>query len=153
MLLKPTFGSFRHGGGKQVHHKFAGISDPLAMDCGGSARLSRDDDAQVTGLEVFPASATLKPGAEQQIVVRARYSDGRVRDVTRWTRFSSSDEGVASVNDSGHVKNERPRRGRHHAVVCQPRALRRRVWPRPMRIMWTRLLYTRFERHKVILTT
>ena len=37
-------------------------------------------------------------------MVRAKYSDGRVRDVTRWVKFSSSDEGVASVDDFGHVK-------------------------------------------------
>src|SRR5206468_304498 len=61
-------------------------------------------DPQITNLEVYPASATLKPGAEQQIVVRAKYSDGNVRDVTRWVKFSSSDEGVASVDDFGHVK-------------------------------------------------
>ena len=52
-------------------------------------------DPQITGLEVYPASAMLKPGAEQQIVVRAKYSDGQSRDVTRWVKFSSSDEGVA----------------------------------------------------------
>src|SRR5207253_3253145 len=45
-----------------------------------------------------------KPSAGQQIVVQAKYSDGRVRDVTRWVKFSSSDEGVASVDDWGHVK-------------------------------------------------
>ena len=53
---------------------------------------------------MFPAAAVLAPGAEQQIVVRAHYSDGHSEDVTRWVKFSSSNEGVATVDDSGHVK-------------------------------------------------
>jgi hypothetical protein len=73
------------------------------MDRGRRAASQRCDPT-VTGLEVFPATAVLKPGAEQQIMVRAKYSDGRLRDVTRWVRYGSSDEGVASVDDSGHVK-------------------------------------------------
>ena len=59
---------------------------------------------QIRGLEVFPAAAVLAPEAEQQIVVRAKYSDGHSEDVTRWVKFSSSNEGVATVDDWGHVK-------------------------------------------------
>ena len=62
------------------------------------------DDPQIRGLEVFPAAVVLAPGAEQQLAVRARYSDGRTEDVTRWVKFSSSNEGVATVDDWGHVK-------------------------------------------------
>jgi hypothetical protein len=63
-----------------------------------------DSDVQITGLEVYPASAILKPEGDQQLVVRAKYANGQVRDVTRWVKFSSSDEGVATVDDSGYVK-------------------------------------------------
>ena len=62
------------------------------------------DDPQIRGLEVFPAAVVLAPGAEQQLAVRARYSDGRTEDVTHWVKFSSSNEGVATVDDWGHVK-------------------------------------------------
>ena len=61
-------------------------------------------DVEIWGLEVFPAAAVLAPGAEQQLLVRAKYSDGRTEDVTRWVKFSSTNEGVASVDDSGLVK-------------------------------------------------
>ena len=37
----------------------------------------------------------------------AKYSDGRRGDVTRWVKFSSSDEGAASVDDSGPRQDER----------------------------------------------
>jgi hypothetical protein len=102
MLLKPTF-AVPHGGGKRFATdslEYRVIAEWIAA---GAPRPS-DSDPTVTGLEVFPASAVLKPGGEQQIVVRAKYSDGRLRDVTRWVRYGSSDEGVASVDDSGHVK-------------------------------------------------
>ncbi len=62
------------------------------------------NEPEVAALEVFPARSILKPNASQQLVVRARYSDGRVEDATRWVKFSSSNEGVATVDDSGHVK-------------------------------------------------
>ncbi len=102
ILLKPTM-AIAHGGGKRFDTsslEYRVISEWIAA---GTPPPS-DQDATVTGLEVYPASATLKPGAEQQLVVRARYSDGQIQDVTRWVKFSSSDEGVASVDDMGHVK-------------------------------------------------
>jgi hypothetical protein len=102
MLLKPTF-AVPHGGGKRFATdslEYRVIAEWIAA---GAPRPA-ESDPTVTGLEVFPATAVLKPGAEQQIVVRAKYSDGRLRDVTRWVRYGSSDEGVASVDDSGHVK-------------------------------------------------
>ena len=102
ILLKPTM-AIPHGGGKRFDTnslEYRVISEWIAA---GTPPPS-DSDSTVTGLEVYPASATLKPGAEQQLVVRARSSDGQIQDVTRWVKFSSSDEGVASVDDMGHVK-------------------------------------------------
>src|SRR5262249_46760465 len=92
-----------HGGGKRFDTgslEYRVLSEWIAA---GSPR-PQENDTQITGLEVYPASVTLKLDAEQQIVVQAKYSDGQVRDVTRWVKFSSSDEGVATVDDFGHVK-------------------------------------------------
>jgi hypothetical protein len=102
MLLKPTM-AIPHGGGRRFDTKSLEYKILSGWIAEGTPR-PRDDDPQVTSLEVFPASARLAPGADQQLVVRAKYSDGQVRDVTRWVKFSSSDEGVASVDDLGHVK-------------------------------------------------
>ena len=146
MLLKPTF-AVPHGGGKRISTdslEYRVIAEWIAA---GAPRPS-ESDPQVTGLEVYPALATLKAGAEQQIVVRAKYSDGRLRDVTRWVRFGSSDEAVASVDDSGHVKMN----GSGEAAIT--------LWY-ASRVLYARLgvpyannvdpeVYTRFERHNYI---
>ena len=76
MLLKPTF-AVPHGGGKRFSTDSLEYRVICGMDRGGRATAGRSAMPQVTGLEVFPASAALKPGAEQQMVVRAKYSDGR----------------------------------------------------------------------------
>jgi len=102
MLLKPTF-AVPHGGGKRFKPdslEYRIISEWIAA---GAPR-PRPDDPDVVSLEVFPRAAILRAGAEQQLVARARYSDGREEDVTRWVKFSSSNEGVASVDDHGLVK-------------------------------------------------
>lgn len=102
MLLKPTM-VVAHGGGKRFDTsslEYRVISEWIAA---GTPRPTEQDPV-VTGLEVYPASARLTAGATQQLVVRARYSDGRTRDVTRWVKFNSSDEGVASVDEWGRAK-------------------------------------------------
>ncbi len=102
MLQKATF-AIPHGGGlrfKPASLEYRVVSEWIAT---GAAPPSARD-AEVTALEAFPRQAVLKPNQEQQIIVRARYSDGRVEDVTRWVKFSSNNEGVALVDDSGLVK-------------------------------------------------
>ncbi|MBM3727267.1 MAG: DUF1553 domain-containing protein [Acidobacteria bacterium] len=103
LLLRKAIFEIPHGGGKRFAAnslEYRVISEWIAEGAPAPAAA----DADVTGLEVFPSAAVLAPGAEQQLVVRARYSDGRVEDVTRWVKFSSNDEGVAGVDDSGRVK-------------------------------------------------
>jgi uncharacterized protein DUF1549/uncharacterized protein DUF1553/Big-like domain-containing protein len=106
MLLKPTF-TIPHGGGKRFgvdSLEYRILSEWIAE---GAPRPSASDP-EVTALEVYPAAATLTTGAEQQLIVRAKYSDGRTEDVTRWVKYSSSNEGVATVDDNGRVKMNGP---------------------------------------------
>jgi hypothetical protein len=60
-------------------------------------------------LELLPASGRVlkHPHFEQQIVARAHFDDGSVRDVTRLTKFTSTDEHVASVSDGGMLVGHR----------------------------------------------
>ena len=52
-------------------------------------------------LEVLPAAAVLKPKDTLQVLVRAWYSDGHSEDVTRWAKFNSSEDLVATVDADG----------------------------------------------------
>lgn len=102
ILLKPTF-TIPHGGGKRFSPdslEYRVIAEWIAAGAPGPS--TKDPD--VVALEVFPSAATLRAGAEQQLVVRAKYSDGHIDDVTRWVKYSSNNEGVASVDDWGRVK-------------------------------------------------
>lgn len=146
ILLKPTM-AVGHGGGvrfKTDSLEYKVISQWIAA---GAPR-SPESDPTFTGLEVYPANATLLPNAEQQLVVRAKYSDGNVRDVTRWVKYSSSDEGVASVDDYGRVKMN----GSGEAAIT--------LWYQS-RVSYSRLnvpfdshidpsIYSRFDRHNYI---
>ncbi len=106
MLLKPT-GAIDHGGGVRFRTdslEYRVISEWIAS---GTPRPS-GMEPRITALAVFPDAARLRPGDHQSILVRATYDDGRSADVTRWARFSSTDETVARVDENGSVKVEGP---------------------------------------------
>ena len=101
ILLKPTL-TIPHGGGK----RFAVDSPEYQVVSGWIAQgmpAPQDSDARVTRIEVFPPESSLRPGAEQQLMVTATFSDGRKEDVTRWAKYDSGNEGVATVDNYGHV--------------------------------------------------
>lgn len=98
ILKKATFG-IPHGGGKRFAKD--SIEYKIVLDwISGGAPAPSDGDVEVKRLEVTPAVATLKIGDEVQLAVKAHYSDGSSADVTRWTKFTSTDEGVATVDDT-----------------------------------------------------
>jgi uncharacterized protein DUF1549/uncharacterized protein DUF1553 len=102
ILLKPTL-TISHGGGRRFpvgSPEYQVISGWIAA----AMPPPRDDDPRIVDLEVLPREASLAPGADQQLLVRAKFSDGRIEDVSRWAKYSSGDMGVATVDDSGHVK-------------------------------------------------
>ena len=102
ILLKPSF-TIPHGGGKRFAKdslEYRILKEWVASGAPPPA----DQDTTVRNLEAFPDTAVLSPGAEQQVVVRAKYSDGHAEDVTRWVKFASANEGVATVDDWGKVK-------------------------------------------------
>lgn len=102
LLRKPTM-SLPHGGGLRIEpasHDYRIIAGWILA---GTPR-PRSDDPRIQALDVFPPLTTLRPGDNQQIVVRARYTDGHSEDVTRWVKFGSSDNNVATVDDMGRAK-------------------------------------------------
>ena len=68
------------------------------------ARGPRPDEPRVIGIDVSPAELVLARGAQQQLTVTARLSDGHTRDVTSLACFESAAREMADVNASGHVQ-------------------------------------------------
>ncbi|MBM4069325.1 MAG: DUF1553 domain-containing protein [Planctomycetes bacterium] len=101
LLQKPTL-AVSHGGGQKIEvgsPDYQLLADWIAAGAPGP----RSDDVRLTRLEVFPAGAVLRPRDTMRMVVRAWYSDGKPRDVTRWSRFSSTEESIVGVDDKGIV--------------------------------------------------
>lgn len=67
-----------------------------------------EEDPQITGIRIYPEVSNVAPGKRQQVLVIARYSDGAERDVTRWARWGSSADSVATVTDEGLVEGQGP---------------------------------------------
>jgi hypothetical protein len=102
LFLEKPAAVVRHGGGKRFDvpsPAFQILSEWVASGAPGPDT----NDPKVMKLDVFPSAVTAKPGDKQQVLVRAQYSDGRTEDVTAWTRFTSSQELVAGVDEAGRV--------------------------------------------------
>ncbi len=99
LLTKPTT-AVPHKGGRRIDTDSEDYRI-LAGWIAAGAPPPRADDPAVTALEVSPAECELAPGQTRELTVHARMSDGTRRDVTRWTKFTSADEAVATVDDRG----------------------------------------------------
>jgi hypothetical protein len=102
LLLKPTM-AIGHGGGKRMDVDSLEYRVLAEWIAAGSPPPT-EADAQITKIEVTPAAVSLKNGGEQQLSVRAFYSDGHAEDVTRWVKYASADSSIATVDEEGRVK-------------------------------------------------
>ena len=66
--------------------------------------LPADQEADAAKLEILPGDRTLRPGDTQQLLARAHWPDGRIRDVTWLAQFFSNDETTLTVTPDGLVK-------------------------------------------------
>jgi Protein of unknown function (DUF1549)/Protein of unknown function (DUF1553)/Bacterial Ig-like domain (group 2) len=103
LILRKATMQTGHGGGlrfKPDSLEYKIVSEWIAAGTPPPAA----SDKEVVALEVEPKQATLKIGGEAQLKVTARYSDNSTADVTRWVKYNSNNEGVATVDDNGRVK-------------------------------------------------
>ncbi|MDB5334618.1 MAG: hypothetical protein JWN70_237 [Planctomycetaceae bacterium] len=117
LILKKGLGQVPHEGGLRL----VSINPAPAQTIRGwLAEGLRDDPADLPALkkiEVLPVNRVqLAPARWQQLVVLAHFADGSVRDVTRLTAFSSSDESVASINANGLVEMQQKGEA---AILCR----------------------------------
>lgn len=102
ILTKPT-GAIPHKGGVRFpedSHEYRVVAGWLAQ----GQMSPMPNDARAIRLEILPDAARLTAGTEQQIVVRAHFSDGHSEDVTRWAKYTASNHAVCTVDDYGLVK-------------------------------------------------
>jgi hypothetical protein len=106
VLLKPTL-AVAHQGGRRFaadSPEYRTLVDWIAHGAPAPA----ESEPRIVGVSVYPEQAWLTPEASQQVLVEARYSDGARRDVTRLAKYSSTNSGVATVDDNGYVKMQGP---------------------------------------------
>src|SRR5579871_188393 len=113
LLLKPSL-TMEHGGGERFK-----VNSPAY----NLVRRWLEDGAPeppanaptVTALEVWPAKRVMAPGEQQQIAVRATWSDGRIEDVTSLARYDALNEAVARVTPEGLITTHD--RGEGHIMI------------------------------------
>lgn len=101
LLTKPTM-ALAHKGGKRLDvggDDYELLAAWIAAGCPGPVAAEK----KLIGIDLSPAVSTAAVGDKVAVAVTARYNDGSTRDVTRWARFTSADETVATVDPAGSV--------------------------------------------------
>jgi hypothetical protein len=102
LLLAKAAGQVPHGGGRRLTPDGEAYQMLLRWIRQG-APVGPSDAPTLRSLELAPGQRTLGRHGKQQLTVRARYSDGSARDVTRQAQYQSNEPAVASVDDDGLV--------------------------------------------------
>jgi hypothetical protein len=63
----------------------------------------RETDIRIERIEVLPQTSRLKIGDGQQFAVKAHFSDGHVEDVTRYAKYTATNQAVVNVDEVGKV--------------------------------------------------
>jgi len=103
LVLEKALGSVPHSGGKRFDPS-SEYADALRGWIQAGAANDPPSLATVESIEIFPREMLLEgAGARQQLIVRARYSDGSQRDVTSLAVFYSNNDNSAPVSPGGLV--------------------------------------------------
>ena len=107
LLLKPTMVVNHRGGLALNKNDYA--YDVLRQWIAEGTQVDALEGKRCVKLELLPATGRVlkHPHLKQQIVARSHFDDGTVRDVTRLTLFSSSDEELASITADGKLIGHR----------------------------------------------
>ena len=102
ILKKPTLG-IEHEGGQRFEVGSESYKTILAWLKQGMP-FTQTNDPALLGIEVFPPERRCHKGDAQPLLVQAKYSDGRIKDVTELAEFASNDKEIAKVDEFGVVK-------------------------------------------------
>jgi hypothetical protein len=103
LLVRKPLGEITHEGGKLLRPDGRETQTLLEWIRAG-VPAPKKDESTVRGLEILPGNRQMKVGQEQQLLVRAEFSDGAWKDVTWVTQFAANDQSVAEVSPGGLVK-------------------------------------------------
>jgi WD40 repeat protein len=101
LLLKPT-ATIEHGGGE----RFAVGSETYKLLMNwirAGAPYQATNEPPLAGITVEPNEHTHKKKSATPLVVKAKYSDGSTRDVTRLADFAVNDKEIATVTEDGVI--------------------------------------------------
>ncbi len=102
LLLKATR-QLPHGGGRRFEVDSASAKAVERWVAAG-APASTAAEPTLLSLKVYPPAALTAPKATLRVIVQATYSDGAMKDVTALTKFASSEETAATVDEDGNVR-------------------------------------------------
>lgn len=104
LLVEKSIESVPHTGGKLMEkggHAYNTLVEWIAT---GAKNEEKEEVPYVTDLEIYPPKLVLEgAGAQQQMTVRAKYSDGHDRDVTHLAVFITNNEPTAAIDEHGLV--------------------------------------------------
>ena len=103
LLVEKATGKVPHTGGQRIKDGDE-YHQTLIRWLEAGAPLDAADVAKPIAVDLYPKNAVLDgKGATQQMAVRARYSDGSVRDVTSLALFLSNNDTSAKISPDGLV--------------------------------------------------
>lgn len=103
LLLLKASGKMPHGGGiriKSDSQEFSLLQEWIRQ----GASFDPLDSCKLISFEVVPNRGTVPRRSELQLKALAHYSDGTVRDVTKWALYESNDKNNAEVTEHGLLK-------------------------------------------------
>ena len=104
LLITKATGAVPHSGG-QLFDKNSESCQTLLQWLNSGATFDKSSPPKVTSIELFPESVLLSgEAAKQQLTVLAHYEDGSDRDVTSLAYFSTNQDNVLSVDQSGEIE-------------------------------------------------
>lgn len=104
LILKKGMGVVPHQGGRRLVSTNTVPAEAMRAWLAEGLREDAPDLPALKKVEVLPGNRVqTAPARWQQLAVLAHFADGSVRDVTRLTAFSSSDEAIAGVDATGLV--------------------------------------------------
>jgi len=108
LIIEKAVGRVTHTGGKLFEEK-SWMYDTLVEWLAAGAPNDPANTPKVVDLEIYPKQAVLEgPDTLQQLTVRAKYSDGTDRDVTRETVFISNNGIAAKADPNGLITSGKP---------------------------------------------